>query len=662
MSKKADSFLVFLETSSDCQILAKERQRCKIYPAQLRIIALTDSAACWLDEHNWPFDWIWDCLEEDEIKGNAEKNARELTDNWHLDLGHEDSFYYGCTKPDFLLFFRHAFVAFSIIEKILNGCNRRVILFPQNSAVISPTLIDEMRVNGVFRAILTHFIKIHNIAHFCTRPSLHRRLYQFINPYWRVVKQVAADISSCHGSGLRRLLDVNRLVRFLSTTKRISRKSCCDTDEKKPSSSQSACDLLIANWGYDMERNMRLADAIDQSSTFRNLKCVHVIWGTDRCCLPQSLPVSHQVTYSRIRLPTAASYLWKFCVKDFLAHWLRFLSRRSRLKAQIPLFQNKLLSFEFLHLFFFSFRTAYLHGLRATSLIRNYRPRIFLTSDIDLPNFRAFIFTARNLGVTTATVNHAYYNWTRPEMQFVADWCFVGGEGVAHSLKFSGVSASRIKIVGNPLFAPTPQHCSTRQSLGRGGRFRIVVVTAGDTCLWSDTVNSYAGYRVLIKQLLMELGKRADWDIILKSHPLRDNHELYDHVVTHLHLPNIIHVRDGWKSQDEWRRCQVAVMPGRLSSALLQLQQEGIPVVFITESLGENQDKIFHFDYDGCGDVVHTCEEAVRAVTRLLEDENFRKEIITRGRSYLHRYTNCPQNSYDNFTEALQEVMESGKQ
>ncbi|MDH7475790.1 MAG: hypothetical protein QHJ74_17580, partial [Anaerolineae bacterium] len=106
----------------------------------------------------------------------------------------------------------------------------------------------------------------------------------------------------------------------------------------------------------------------------------------------------------------------------------------------------------------------------------------------------------------------------------------------------------------------------------------------------------------------------------MKSHPLADYYDLYDQVVAELCCSNLRHERSRWY-REQFQGCHVAILPGQISSAILELQSWGVPIVFITAPLSRVAREVAHYDFEGCGVVVDTAEEAVQATHRLLADE-----------------------------------------
>jgi hypothetical protein len=338
---------------------------------------------------------------------------------------------------------------------------------------------------------------------------------------------------------------------------------------------------------------------------------------------------------------------------DFVERWRVFQQWRQHLAAKhAEFFGNTDLDFQFLHLVFDLYGTVYGERYRTQEILERYAPRVYIASDIDTAEMRARLLAAKEWGAITMTTNHGFYLYAPPATNFQGDYCLVGGTALKQNLMKGGVSADRIKIIGNQSFQLT----GPVVGLVMEEKPKIVIITAAPFDLWSFQYK-LGTFLECVRTLAERLSSSGDWHVIIKSHPIGDNYFGYDAIVQQYGRSNLEHVSKSWH-REEFQDVTVAVCLGPLSGSMLELQYFKVPIVY----LNAVTPKAPQFDYDGCGVVANTTDEVCEAVERLMRDEEYRQTIIRRGLAFLYEYTSFPENSLEQFCSILRQVLQNSGQ
>jgi hypothetical protein len=215
-----------------------------------------------------------------------------------------------------------------------------------------------------------------------------------------------------------------------------------------------------------------------------------------------------------------------------------------------------------------------------------------------------------------------------------------------------GVSADRIKIIGNPSFQLT----GPMVGMVMGEKPRIVIMTAAPFDLWSFQYR-LGTFLECVRTIVERLSSNGDWHVIIKSHPVSDNYFCYDAIVQQYGRSNLQHVSKSW-GREEFEGITVAICLGNLSGSMLDLQSFGTPVVYLDAVTA----KAPQYDYQGCGVIANTTDEVCEAVERLIRDEKYRQAVVSQGFAFLYKYTNFPDNSLDKFSGVLRQVLQNSAQ
>jgi hypothetical protein len=433
---------------------------------------------------------------------------------------------------------------------------------------------------------------------------------------------------------------LNRLRHMVYTQR--SKNAAGSGSVRGPSESARA-DVMIANWDVDMKRNMRLADVIHYRA-FSQMEMVHL---SKNMPSPEAVPANHRIISTETYVPWRR-YLSEFVIGVFLRRLRDFRQSRQELATKHnELFRNTALDFQFLHLFFDVYGMVYRERYRARELLERYAPRVYIASDIDTAEMRARLLAAKERGTVTMTTNHGFYLYAPPSSNFQADYCLVGGPSLKRNLMNGGVSAERIRVIGNPSFQIVDA-CFSAVKLQRA---KIVIITASPY-LWSFQFKP-AVFLQFVETLSCRLSTNDNWDVIIKSHPITDHHGYYDGIVQRCGLPNLQHVSKSWE-REEFEGTTVAICLGKLSGSMLELQSFGTPIVYLDAVTA----KAPQWDYEGCGVIAKTTDEVCEAVGRLVRDAKYRQAVVDQGFAFLEGYTNFPQNSLNEFSSLLWQTIE----
>lgn len=633
----ARPYLAFVETLSDCENLESYSAQRKIFKADVFVIALAVDTEEWLREHLWRFASLERVSDFSSHVDQIWIKSITFGDNWFKHLPVENHYYEQVAIPDFRRFSMHALSCHIVIETVLPAYpNHCVLLLPADQSPISHYFgyLTKLSSNGVFKGMLRWYCRRHCIPAFELQG-------------WTLLTNIKNRLSPWLAIFIKLIPAPKQIARFVLTrwipTRKNRRSSNCEIETSFSASPKA--DVMIGNWGYDLERNMKFPDVTNHPG-FSNVRMVHICHRDEACS--NSMPLHHVIrVYGKGQAPII-SLRREFLFRIFLKRWRSFQRCRKRLSMEYGEFLfNKELTFQFLHMFFEVYKQIYFHRCNVLALLKQFAPRVFITSDIDVVDARAHLLAAKEFGAITMTTNHGFYLYAPPASNFQGDYCLVGGPALKENLLKGGVPGKKILIIGNSSFSRSDAIVATAEK-----QVNIVIITAAPFDLWSSQYRP-TDYVECIRSLVENLSSDIDRRVIIKSHPVSDMYSEYDTIVCKLNRSNLRHISKAW-SRTEFCEATIAVCIGNLSGSTLELQSAGVPIVYV-EGFAVNA---LRTDYKGCGVVVSGPGEACSAVRLLLNDASYFQSVADQGFRFLERYTNAPNNSVDTFCRVVRSFIE----
>jgi hypothetical protein len=635
-------YLVFVEHQDDCSRLEHYVAKRRISKSDILVIALGVETHKDLEEHSWRFRPLEEVFDYSSYEHQLWTEGIALADTWFKTLPLEDYYFEQVTIPDFRRFFTHALACQLVLDNTLHcypTCH--VILLPSNQTPLSLYFGYQRQIsrNEVFKGVLRWHCRQHSLPtlELESWPAFNRvkcSLSLWITVFLKIVKHL-------RGPTRRVGMYLLNTLRHIVCSQR--GKNAAGSGSVRRRSESVRADVMIANWDLDMRRNMRLTDVI-HCRAFSQIEMVHL---SNNMPSLEAVPANHRIISTGTYVPWGR-YLSEFVVGVFLRRLKAFRQSRQELATKhSKLFRNTALDFQFLHLFFDVYGIVYHARYRAQKLLERYAPRVYIASDIDTAEMRAQLLAAKDCGTITMTTNHGFYLYAPPSSNFQADYCLVGGPSLKRNLMNGGVSAERIRVIGNPSF----QIADAYFSAVKLQRTKIVIITAAPY-LWSFQFKP-AVFLQFVETLCCRLSTNDNWDVIIKSHPITDHYGYYDGIVQRYGLPNLQHVSKSWK-REEFEGTTVAICLGKLSGSMLELQSFGTPIVYLDAVTA----KAPQWDYQGCGVVAKTTDEVCEAVGRLVRDAKYRQAIVDQGFAFLQKYTNFPHNSLNEFSSLLWQTIQ----
>lgn len=639
-------YLVFVEHQDDCSRLEHYVAKRRLSKSDILVIALGVETHKHLKEHSWRFRPLDEFFDLSSYEDQLWTQGTTLADTWFRTLPLKHYYYEQVAIPDFRRFFTHALACQIVLNNILPRFRTcRVILLPSNQIPLSlyDGYLPHISRNDVFKEVLRWYCRQHSLATFELRWwRFFDRVKSRLNPWMTIFTKLLKHFPP--GKIPRYILR-----KFVATALSRQGKECADYQSVVAFSKNAPADVMIVNWEYDLERHMRLADVISHPG-FSGMQMVHLV--SRARTNPELTRPNHKVIWGKTPVPPR-KYLMQFVLGDFVERWRVFRQCRQHLAAKhAQLFGNTGLDFQFLHFFFDLYGMVYCERYRSQELLERYAPRVYIASDIDTADMRARLLAAKEWGAITMTTNHGFYLYAPPASNFQGDYCLVGGTALKQNLMKGGVSADRIKIIGNPSFQ------LTGPVVGTDGeeKPKIVIITATPFDLWSFQYRPGTFFEC-VRTLAERLSSYADWHVIIKSHPVSDSYFCYESIVQQYGRSNLQHVSKKWHRQ-EFQGASVAVCLGHLSGSMLELQSFGVPIVYLDAVTPQAP----HYDYHGCGVLADSTEEVCEAVERLIRDEKYRQAVVTQGFAFLSKYTNFPDNSLEKFSRVLRQVLQNSPQ
>ncbi|MDQ5844591.1 MAG: hypothetical protein M3539_04775, partial [Acidobacteriota bacterium] len=275
---------------------------------------------------------------------------------------------------------------------------------------------------------------------------------------------------------------------------------------------------------------------------------------------------------------------------------------------------------------------------RARSLLKRWKPQLYVTSADHWP-FLPHIAAARDLNITTLSTESGLSFLRDNFAQKQADVICVFGATDAGRVANSRPEATIIQS-GDAL-APGRGSASSRED----GPKRALFVMSGRMFGWWFGSLLF-NYPVFIQALEMcaKLIRALPQpiQIVLKSHPVSDLHELYDGLVAR-HGDVFVAHRKEPMSEAEIAGFDAGVIFSAATAFTAELIQARVPLVYFSGGLTEFG--LDYFDFKGLQQAA-TSEELVERLNELLVDAASRQEALSLGEAYLNRYVAAARRSF----------------
>ncbi|HEY5884264.1 MAG TPA: hypothetical protein VIT88_06220 [Pyrinomonadaceae bacterium] len=286
---------------------------------------------------------------------------------------------------------------------------------------------------------------------------------------------------------------------------------------------------------------------------------------------------------------------------------------------------------------------------RARSILRKWRPQLYVTAADHWP-YLPHVSAARDQGVTTLSTESGLSLLQDNFSQKQADIMCVFGQHDATAVAKS-YPRSRVIIAGDAL-SPVVHGTASQRNVSR----RVLFVMSGRMFGWwfGSLIFDYPAYTKALVDFAENVRRMVEpLQVVLKSHPVSDLHELYDKMVKtypdvfveHRRLP---------MSEEEIAKYDAGVIFGAASAFIAELIRARVPVVYFTGALTEFGKK--YHQYDGLDVAVNVADVVVKLTALLSSDgAEARESTVQRGNIFFDRYVDPKRRS---FASVLEEVLQ----
>ncbi len=286
---------------------------------------------------------------------------------------------------------------------------------------------------------------------------------------------------------------------------------------------------------------------------------------------------------------------------------------------------------------------------RARSMLQHSRPDLLVTSADHWP-YLPHLGAASDLGIQTLSTEAGLSFLQDNFAQKTADIVCLFGKSEVTRLTASRADAKI--IFGGDALAQNGR-VSTRHA-ERPAR-RVLFVMSGRIFGWwfGSLIFDYAAYTRAFSEFARLLGEQKDRvEIVIKSHPVSDLHDLYDQVVAE-HDDIFVEHRREPMSDAEIADFDAAVIFSAASALIGEIIRVRLPLVYFTGALTDFGKE--YFKYEGL-EVAGDVAETVATLRRLLATGNdeARDAALRRQERFLGDYVDPPQRS---FAAVLEEVL-----
>ncbi|HKO45933.1 MAG TPA: hypothetical protein VJU84_21835 [Pyrinomonadaceae bacterium] len=287
---------------------------------------------------------------------------------------------------------------------------------------------------------------------------------------------------------------------------------------------------------------------------------------------------------------------------------------------------------------------------RARSIILKWKPELYVTAADHWP-YLPHVAAAKDQRVKTLSTESGLSFLQDNFAQKRADIICVFGQLDAENVAKSYPNA-RVVIAGDAL-TPTAGASKARRHSSR----RVLFVMSGRMFGWwfGSLIFDYPAYmKALVDFAEGFHGTPTPVQVVLKSHPVSDLHEVYDKMVDK--YPDVfVQHRKEPMSDEEIAEFDVAVVFGAASAFIAELIRARVPVVYFTGALTEFG-KNYH-KFDGL-DVSENVADLIQRLTYLLDADGGEARRVTLQHSddFFDRYVDPQRRS---FVAVLEEVLQT---
>lgn len=604
------NYLVFVENKLQVEWLASWAEKNPSKLSSTLVISLGLEIDVNLEKEKIAYRSISEFVTDEKIKIAVEKGLK-WAKNWGPSF-FSDTFYEEVSYSDYASFFTHACICQILIEGVLKkNRSRTVLLFPKKN--VHYLFWNRMfLLNDVFDALLKDYIHKNKIKKEKIR-SL--GLFSLCKEVLKLFAIILDQIKQCS---------------------LFSSKSHLKTEK---------ADILFAGWGFDFERHMSFDD-IDKSSCYRSYQLAHLAWNKPR------LKSSKNKIYDMHLSPLSFwEYFSQFFLKVFLKKSSCFIYKmiKQRNKKEAFLFKNKYLVSHFIRLFL----VHYFQSYRLTGFLKRFlkeiEPKIVVTSDVNYFDHRILMMLAKRQGAITVSTNHGCYDhWVNKE-NYLADHVTVWGERIKENLVRSEIDANRLVVVGNSRYLKQPKE----PKWDKNGS--VLIITSEMSYSWAIRIWMIQRYKEVMNNICAYLHERGEERIVIKSHPTNDFYDFYGTLLNQ-YGDSFQHVRRRGPFEDLLQECKLIIVPGIISTALLECLHGKRPIIYYGGIYSQESDLM-----PGIGEIgarVETMDAFKKNFEKIVKSKKYRQEIIARGSSYLKTCTNIGDNNISKFNKNILDLYE----
>ena len=287
---------------------------------------------------------------------------------------------------------------------------------------------------------------------------------------------------------------------------------------------------------------------------------------------------------------------------------------------------------------------------RARSILLKWKPELYVTAADHWP-YLPHVAAAKDQSVRTLSTESGLSFLQDNFAQKRADIICVFGQLDANNVARSYPDA-RVIIAGDAL---TPAGGESRPQ--RRNSRRVLFVMSGRMFGWwfGSLIFDYPAYMKALGDFAEGLGRtRLPVQVVLKSHPVSDLHEVYDKMVDQ-HPDVFVQHRKEPMSDDEIAEFDVAVVFGAASAFIAELIRARVPVVYFTGALTEFGKNYHKFEGLDASDNV---ADLIQRLTNLLDTDSAeaRRKTLQHSDDFFDRYVDPQRRS---FAAVLEEVLQT---
>jgi hypothetical protein len=619
----------------------------------VEIISLAPEADIFLEDRGHSYKSIWDYVDTADFLPMLEA-ARNLAESWYreifptLEASFEEQVLYADLEGFFLGVLMCAAAARQVLERI---SPRFVLTLPLIGR--PKTLVPEKSFfEDVFNSVLHFVLREMGIQR---KPLVGLAAYQYY--YW----QKSASIESLHTFLYRK--KVSFLERLLQRKRDGSANGRIMLEGKNPAKKAR---ILLFGWHWDFERQMTLEDFIERGD-LPDVEFVHMYFG----------PRQADGIYSAPNVISIADFLdtgpGRFKSKlRVLEKKRKFKNLPESLRSTYPaIFANPWLHIQLQFHYWNRLHDILQKKRVCQAIIDKLRPDVICLSDVDTSYPRVMGLLAKKHGIRTVSFNHGAYNYIVPRAIMHADFITVWGKGTQEAVVQGGTDPSKIHIVGNQSWRDiyldsqaigqantgqaalivhtrfgSPVHRKKHQPNSPKGQQSILVITSALTLAGLQPYINLRKHREALEAIIGLGRTSSNLRIIIKSHPSSDWLHLYDWLIRRIDK-NVLHITREATVQELALDADIVIVPNTISSAMFEVLPYKKPVIYVCNAVDENAKGIsrsFH-RAEEIGLAISDLSKLSGTVNRLLDDENFKQNVIARGQRYLDLFGSIHEDS-----------------